>query len=238
MIRQSSQLLYHYNQSIWLLRCIFKWRIQSRRRKQAPHYTNGNPKDIIQLWCIIYRLKQSSRKWYEKLTKELRKLGIYSLHSDHAVYRLIKDKDILLMAIYVDDSTITRSSPSLINDIQEEIGCIFKITLLRPISWLLGMEVTHDRESHTLTLSQKTYIDSLLQKFNMEKCKPAFTPLDPFIQLNIPQLLKKQLRWRNFPIENSLGDSSGSQLDRDQTSYLQSGAYHDFLTTQEWHTGR
>jgi len=91
--------------------------------EQAPHYTNGNPKDIIQLRCIIYGLKQSSRKWYEKLTKELRKLDIHPLHSDHAVYHLIKDKDILLMAIHVDDSTITGSSPSLINDIQEEIGC-------------------------------------------------------------------------------------------------------------------
>jgi len=130
--------------------------------EQVPHYTNGNPKDVIQLRRTIYGLKQSSRKWYEKLTKELKKLGIYPLHSDHAVYCLIKDKDILLMTIHVDDSTITRSSPSLINDIQEEIGHIFKITLLGPINWLLGMEVTRDRESHTLTLSQKTYIDSLL----------------------------------------------------------------------------
>ena len=85
------------------------------------------------------------------------------------------------MAIHVNDSTITGSFPSLINDIQEEIGRIFKITLLRPISWLLGMEVTHDRKSHTLTLSQKTYIDSLLQKFYMEKCKLASIPLDSFI---------------------------------------------------------
>jgi len=130
--------------------------------EQAPHYTNGNPKDVIQLQCTIYGLKQSSCKWYEKLTKELRKLSIHPLHSDHAVYHLIKDKDILLMAIHVDDSTITGSSPSLINNIQKEIGHIFKITLLKPISWLLGMEVTHDRESCTLTLSQKTYIDSLL----------------------------------------------------------------------------
>ena len=82
------------------------------------------------------------------------------------------------MAIHVDNSIITRSSPSLINDIQEEIEYIFKITLLRPISWLLGTKVTHNRESHTLILSQTTYIDSLLQKFNMKKCKLASIPLD------------------------------------------------------------
>ena len=99
----------------------------------------------------------------------------------HAVYHLTKDKNIILMAIYVDNSTITRSSPSLINDIQKEIEHIFKIILLRPISWLLEIEVTCDRESHILTLSQKIYIDSLLQKFNIEKYKPASTSLDPSI---------------------------------------------------------
>ena len=176
--------------------------------EQAPHYTNGNPKDVIQLRRTIYGLKQSSRKWYEKLTKELRKLDIHPLHSDYAVYRLIKDKDILLMAIHVDDSTITGSSPSLINDIQEEIGRIFKITLLGPISWLLGMEVTRDRESRTLTLSQKTYIDSLLQKFNMEKCKPASTPLDPSIQLSrdqCPTTPEETAEMKKFPYRELIG---------------------------------
>jgi len=85
------------------------------------------------------------------------------------------------MAIHVDNSTITRSSSSLINDIQKEIEHIFKIILLGPISWLLKIEVTCDRESHILILSQKIYIDSLLQKFNIEKCKPASTSLDPSI---------------------------------------------------------
>ena len=113
--------------------------------------------------------------------------NLTSIHSTHTVYRLIKDKDILLMAIYVDNSTITESFPFLINDIQEKIRHIFKITLLGPISWLLGIEVTCDRESHTLILSQKTYIDSLLQKFNMKKCKLVSIPLDSSIQLSRDQ---------------------------------------------------
>ena len=112
------------------------------------------------------------------------------------------------MTIHVDDSTITGSSPSLINDIQEEIGRIFKITLLGPISWLLGMEVTCDRESHTLTLSQKTYIDSLLRKFNMEKCKPASTPLDPSIQLSrdqCPTTPEETAEMKKFPYRELIG---------------------------------
>jgi hypothetical protein len=57
--------------------------------EQAPHYTNGNAQDVIRLQRTIYGLKQSSRKWYEKLTSSLATLGIHPLHSDHAVYRLV-----------------------------------------------------------------------------------------------------------------------------------------------------
>jgi len=59
------------------------------------------------------------------------------------------------MAIHVDNSTIIGSSSSLIDEIQEEIGCIFKITLLGPISWLLGMEVTRDKKNHTLSINYR-----------------------------------------------------------------------------------
>jgi hypothetical protein len=124
--------------------------------EQAPHYTNGNPRDVIRLHRTIYGLKQSSRKWYEKLTSSLSTLGIYPLRSDHAVYRLIRSNHLVLLAIHIDDSTITGNSPALIDEIQEDIGRIFKITMLGPINWLLGMEVTRNREKGTLALSQAT----------------------------------------------------------------------------------
>jgi len=106
------------------------------------------------------------------------------------------------MAIHVNNNTITESSPALINDIQKKIEHIFKITLLGPISWLLGIKVTCNRESHTLILLQKTYVNSLLWKFNMEKCKLASTPLDLFIQLSqdqYPTTPKKTAKMKKFP---------------------------------------
>ncbi len=75
----------------------------------------------------------------------------------------------------------------MIDEVQEEIGRIFKITMLGPISWLLGMEVTRDRKNCTLTLSQTTYIDSLLRKFHMTDCKAVSVPLDPTTQLSREQ---------------------------------------------------
>jgi hypothetical protein len=125
--------------------------------EQAPHYSNGNPGDVIRLCRTIYGLKQSSRKWYEKLTASLRTLGIFPLRSDHAVYRLVRGDQIVLLAIHIDDSTITGNSPALIDEVQEEISKIFKIMMLGLINWLLGMKVNCNCDKGTLALSQTTY---------------------------------------------------------------------------------
>ena len=37
---------------------------------------------------------------------------------------------------------------------------------------MLGIEIHRDRSRHTLGLSQKGYIDSVLERFNMQNCKP------------------------------------------------------------------
>ena len=53
-----------------------------------------------------------------------------------------------------------------------------------PIKWFLGMAVTQDWACHTITLSQATYIDTVLQRFNMEDSYTVSTPLDPNVVLN------------------------------------------------------
>jgi hypothetical protein len=57
-----------------------------------------------------------------------------------------------------------------------------KVTVLGPISWLLGLEIIRDRANRGISINQTSYIDSVLQDFNMEACKPAAVPLDPNVR--------------------------------------------------------
>jgi hypothetical protein len=96
----------------------------------------------------------------------------------------------------------------LINTIQEEIAQIFKIMMLGSISWLLGMEVNRDRKRGTLALSQVTYIDSLLRKFNMADCKSVSVPLDPMVQLSreqCPTTPEVTAEMENIPYRTLIG---------------------------------
>ena len=44
-------------------------------------------------------------------------------------------------------------------------------------SYVLGIEIHRDREKWVLGLSQKSYIEKVLKKFNMHKCNPTPAPI-------------------------------------------------------------
>ena len=49
---------------------------------------------------------------------------------------------------------------------------------------ILGMQITRDRESKKLWLSQETYLERILERFNMQHAKPVSTPLATHFKLS------------------------------------------------------
>jgi hypothetical protein len=54
----------------------------------------------------------------------------------------------------------------------------FEISDLGELSWLLGLKVKHDRSAWTITLSQKAYVDTILERFYLVESKSAAIPMD------------------------------------------------------------
>ena len=52
----------------------------------------------------------------------------------------------------------------------------FKMRDLGNVSLVLGMPVTRDRAKGSLTTSQESYTESILERFGMGNCKPLSTP--------------------------------------------------------------
>lgn len=67
--------------------------------------------------------------------------------ADWGVFIAKVQGEILILTSHVNDYTITGSSKALVKAFKAEIGSHFKITDLEPISWLLGMKITHDRNT-------------------------------------------------------------------------------------------
>jgi hypothetical protein len=164
---------------------------------------------VLRLRKTIYGLRQSSRKWYEALATTLAQVGFFPLEKDHAVFVNRSHPHITILAIHVDDTTITGSSPRLVKYFQHEIGKQYKITLLGPIHWLLGIEIIRDRAKRTISLAQHSQVQSVLHRFKMDDCKPLSMPMDPHIQLSSAQSPAdgsvEQQEMRQMPYREGVG---------------------------------
>jgi hypothetical protein len=52
------------------------------------------------------------------------------------------------------------------------------MTDMGPCSYYLGIEVTRDRSNRTIRLSQRGYLEKVLEHFGMADCKPVATPME------------------------------------------------------------
>jgi len=53
------------------------------------------------------------------------------------------------------------------------------LTDLGPVHWLLGIQIIHDHAVHTISLSQHSFIDTILSRFLMADVKPYGSPMIP-----------------------------------------------------------
>ena len=98
----------------------------------------------------------------------------------------------MYVAVWVDDMIIDATSNSLMNDIKELLKSKFKMTDLGMIKWFLGIKF--DQTDTGISICQSHYLNSLLERFEMQDCKPRKTPSE------------QKLDNYEHPAENSAAD--------------------------------
>ena len=79
---------------------------------------------------------------------------------------------------------MTGSSEELIEQYKQKFHAHYALTDLGPLHWLLGIKVTRDRAACTISLSQTTYINSILSWFNLSDAHPYQVPMTPSLTLS------------------------------------------------------
>ena len=142
---------------------------------------------VAHLNKALYGLKQGGRTWYKNLCHTLEKLSFKRTEYDHSVFYSRTSAGTIILAIHVDDCTIAGTSQALLDEHKTCINKCYPMTDLGPISWLLGIQVTRNCDTRTITLSQQSYIDSILARFNFTDAKPLSIPMDPNISFSKDQ---------------------------------------------------
>jgi len=132
---------------------------------------------VCKLQKTIYGLKQSPRAWNKKLHDELQQLGFSRCEADHSVYYKRDNAGVVFLLVYVDDIIIITDNAAAMQACKDALSSKFTMTDLGETNHFLGMEVQRDRAARLIFLNQRTYIDSMLDRYGMSDCAPVRIPL-------------------------------------------------------------
>ncbi|KAK8578905.1 hypothetical protein V6N13_142162 [Hibiscus sabdariffa] len=151
--------------------------------EQPPSFEDPNfPNHVFKLSKALYGLKQAPRAWYERLSSFLIEKGFNKGKVDTTLFIKRKDKDILVVQIYVDDIIFGSTNESLCQDFAKLMQGEFEMSMMGELSFFLGLQIKQ-RKDDTF-INQAKYIKEKLKKFGLENVKPQATPMSSSSKLD------------------------------------------------------
>jgi hypothetical protein len=139
---------------------------------------------VCKLKKSLYGLKKSPRKWYKKFDSFMIANGFKRSLYDSCVYIKFIDESPIYLLLCVDDMLIIAKSKIDIVNLKTQLSSEFEMKDLGAGKKIFGMEITRDRKSGLLFLSQHDYIQKVLHHFNMYDSKSVSTPNAPHFKLS------------------------------------------------------
>lgn len=152
--------------------------------KQPPGFEVKGKEDLVcKLEKSLYGLKQSPRQWNITMNEFLNKIGFKNSSADSCIYvKRVKDK-MVIIALYVDDLMIGSDCNELMQKTKEALNKRFEMKDLGKLKFCLGIEIVWNDDG-SCNLRQRQYLLDVLERFNMNDCKPVSTPLQSGIKLS------------------------------------------------------
>ncbi|MBW0536248.1 hypothetical protein O181_075963 [Austropuccinia psidii MF-1] len=134
--------------------------------------TENKSASIFKLNHSLYGLKQSPQCWHKELLKSLIEIGLSPTETDPCLYHS-KDPDKKMCLFIHVDNLIFGGSWNI--ELKKKITTYFDMEDLRCIKYALGIQITQENEY--ISLIKDKFISSILEKFGLEKSRPANNPL-------------------------------------------------------------
>ena len=145
----------------------------------------GKKELVCRLKKSLYGLKQSPRMWYQKFDTYIQGLGFTRSKEDHYVYfKLIGDR-VIYLVLYVDDMLLIGNDKEIIQNLKTQLFSKFDMKDLGAANYIFGMEIKRDQAKRKLCLNQRKYVETILQRFNMQDSKPVKVPIPVGVKLSV-----------------------------------------------------
>ena len=170
---------------------------------------------VCKLKKSIYGLKQASRQWYLKFEEVITSSGFMENKVERCVYHKVRGSKIIFLILYVDDVLLASNDLDMLHEVKQLLSMHFDMKDLGEASFVLGIEIHRDRSRNLLGLSQKAYIERVLQRFNMDACKPCAAPISHGEKLSLAQCPKNEFErepMKGIPYASAVGSLMYAQV--------------------------
>ena len=156
------------------------------------------------------------------------------MDADPCIYKMGTDETLILLGIYVDDLILISKDKKTLLDTKRCLSTQFRMKDLGPIHHCLGIEFKRNEKG--FELSQKKYINDVLERYNMKDCKPIRTPVEVGAKLNKPDKIS-ELEMSKYPFRSLIGSLTYlSVATRPDLSYAVSSLrqFNNCYSEQHW----
>ena len=101
---------------------------------------------VLRLKRALCRLNQASRAWNSRIDKYFKENGFTKYLYENAFYVKGKNKDILIVCLYVDGVIFTRSNPSLFQEFKRVVIKEFEMIDIGLKVYYLNVDVKQKKE--------------------------------------------------------------------------------------------
>ena len=115
----------------------------------------------------------------------------------------------------MDDILLASNDVGLLHDTKRFLSSHFEMKDLGDASYVLGIQIHRDRSRCILGLSQKAYINKVLERFNMQNCAPGDTLVakgDKFSLGQCPEIELERKEMENYPYSSAIGSLMYAQV--------------------------
>ena len=110
--------------------------------EQPPGFQSFNfPNHVFKLKKTLYDLKQELRAWYERLSKFPLENGFKIGKIDTTLFIKTKEKNMVLVQIYVDDIIFGATNISLCEEFSKCMHNEFEMSIMGELNFFLGLQI-------------------------------------------------------------------------------------------------
>ncbi|GJQ95185.1 retrovirus-related pol polyprotein from transposon TNT 1-94 [Tanacetum coccineum] len=152
-----------------------------------------NNKLVCKLNKSIYGLKQASCQWNIKFHNVVSSFGFVENIVDQCIYLKVSGSKYIFLVSYVDDILLASNNLGMLHETKQFLAHNFDMKDIGEASYVIDIEIHQDRARKSLSLSQKAYINKVLERFRMLNCLSISEPLVKGETLSLDQCPKNAI---------------------------------------------